>query len=220
LNIGLHRTSASVRAETAPSSTNAPLSSTKLEIKEVKRQPLTPIQQVERDAALTKLRTIAYRNEKLQPAKTIVPAAIPLLKHPDSEVRIMTVRLFQTLGRSAQDSIPHLIPLLQDNDVEVRTRVPFALAEMGDLAQTAVPQLKQMRHDPETAFAAYWALGFVDRDIRTAQLQKLFIGMQSTDAKTRNDARFALGLMQPKELKLQLIQLLKHKNLPGKKIVI
>jgi HEAT repeat protein len=91
--------------------------------------------------------------------------------------------------------------------------VPFALAEMGDLAQTAVPQLKQMRHDPETAFAAYWALGFVDRDIRTAQLQKLFIGMQSTDAKTRNDARFALGLMQPKELKLQLIQLLKHKNL-------
>jgi hypothetical protein len=210
LNLGLHSPSAS-RAQPAPSSTTAP--SIKVEIKEVKRQPLTPTQQAERDAALAKLGAIAYQNDQLQPTKTIVPAAVPLLKHPDAEVRIMTVRLFQQLGRPADEAIPHLIPLLQDKNLEVRTWVPFALAEMGDRAQDAIPSLKEMLNDPEAAFAASWALWFIDRDIRTARLQELLTELQSTDTKIRDDARFALGLMRPKELKPQLTQLLQHKNL-------
>jgi hypothetical protein len=209
LDMSLHSPSAIAQTQTAPSS-NAP--SAKVEIKEVKRQPLTPTQQAERDAALAKLGTIAYQNDQLQPAKTIVPAAVPLLKHPDVEVRIMTVRLFQQLGRPAYDAIPHLIPLLQDKNLEVRTLVPFALAEMSDRAQEAIPPLKEMLNDPEAAFAASWALWFIDRDIRTARLQELFTELQSTDTKTRDDASFALGLMRPKELKPQLTQLLQHKN--------
>ncbi|MFM2433076.1 MAG: hypothetical protein RLZZ511_4290 [Cyanobacteriota bacterium] len=189
-----------------------PSPAAKVEIKEVKRQPLTPKQQAERDTALAKLGTIVDQNDQLQPAKTIVATAVPLLKHSDAEVRLATVRLFQQLGRPTQAATPHLIPLLQDPNLEVRTQVPFALAEMGDPAQAAIPQIKRMLNDPETAFVAGWALAFLDRDIRAAQLQKGFTELQATDRKTRDNARFTLGLMRPKELKPQLTQLLKHKN--------
>jgi HEAT repeat protein len=189
-----------------------PSPAAKVEIQEVKQKSLTPKQQADRDAALTELGEIVYRNDQFQPANTIVPKAIPFLKHPDAEVRLTTVRLFQQLGRPTQDAIPYLIPLLQDSDLEVRSQVPFALAEMGDQAKDAIPQLKQMLNDPKTAFAASWALSFLDRDTRTTQLQKSFTELQSTDSKTRDDARFTLGLIRPRELKPQLTQLLKHKN--------
>lgn len=145
-----------------------------------------------------------------------VPLMIPLISHPDREIRSMAIDTVSKMGSEAAPAVGALIDQLEGKaarrDPESSRRIVKALGQIGPVASEAVPTLLGVLNDPD----AYVEVEITDRAIADMSVRTRAMHWDELFRLTAISSLGKIGVASPRVI--EVLELQSHELLADRRV--